>query len=139
MRWIGHSEPMEEGNASNTCFLTAKSRILSIVGIPVRLRKIRLVSVVTTPRPVPADPSRVVVAPLGEVWACLSAVALRCRLIARYDLGEDLSVPDLFRWVLIGYSKQSKHHSRATALYLLSIHLALRDCFRPGSRNVQGH
>ncbi|CAK9013829.1 Cysteine synthase 2 (CS 2) (Cysteine synthase-like protein) (CSl) (O-acetylserine (thiol)-lyase 2) (OAS-TL 2) (O-acetylserine sulfhydrylase 2) [Durusdinium trenchii] len=44
-------------------------------------RKIRLVSVVTTPRPVPADPSRVVVAPLGEVWACLSAVALRCRLI----------------------------------------------------------
>lgn len=43
-------------------------------------RKIRVISVFTPPALCPADPSRVVVAPLGEVWACPAAVALRARL-----------------------------------------------------------
>ena len=39
-----------------------------------------MISVFTPPALCPADPSRVVVAPLGEVWACPAAVALRARL-----------------------------------------------------------
>eukprot|EP00438_Fugacium_kawagutii_P013965 Skav202193 [mRNA] locus=scaffold191:32098:34774:- [translate_table: standard] len=44
------------------------------------LRRIRVVSVFTPPAACPADPTRVVLAQLAEVWACPAACALRGRL-----------------------------------------------------------
>ena len=51
-----------------------------VVMIKIPLRKIRVISVFPTTQRCPADPSRLGVAQLNEVWACPAAVALRGRL-----------------------------------------------------------
>ncbi|CAJ1329767.1 unnamed protein product [Effrenium voratum] len=80
-------------------------------------RHVRVVSVCTTAAPCPADPSRVAVAPLGEVWAWPACAELRGRL-AQED-------PEAFKDIEVVHSQEPALWAKPSCTSALSHRLQL--------------